>query len=214
MPPRARQPRPVPLREPRRFACHGAHLARPLLPRGADFPEDSRTRPGSLPATGFDESLALRSAGNFADRLRRGGASGAAAADPQILREDARWPGQRRRGVALHQSRQPHPERAASGAPATTASSRNPTAGRRDAVAHVATSAIAGPARGPTSRSPAATRLAERIALDAEADDARTRARSTTPDSPNPLRRSAARRSSRLRCARCSAHSSPRRSSS
>ena len=57
------------------------------------------------------ESHAVRSAGHSARRLGRGGAGVVAPADPQVLREDARRPGQRRGSAALHQSRQPHPER-------------------------------------------------------------------------------------------------------
>ena len=58
--------------------------------------------------TGSDESDALRSVGHSAGRLGRGGPGRAAPPDPEILREDARRSGQRRRGAALHQSCQPH----------------------------------------------------------------------------------------------------------
>ena len=68
-------------------ASTGADLA-PELASGTRFPRIFVSPPES-PPIGYDESLALRSAGNSADRLRRGRARGAAATDPEILREDA-----------------------------------------------------------------------------------------------------------------------------
>src|SRR4029453_2877825 len=60
---------------------------------------------GAVPAVRpRDESNALRSAGHTAGRLGRGGPGRAAPLDPQILREDPRWPRQCRRGATLHQS--------------------------------------------------------------------------------------------------------------
>src|ERR1700756_583957 len=59
------------------------------LASGTDFPEDFLGQPANPPSSGVDESLALRSVGYRADRLRRGGSRGASAPDPEILRQDA-----------------------------------------------------------------------------------------------------------------------------
>jgi len=50
---------------------------------------DSSIKTGISPPAEIDESLALRSAGNPADRVRRGSSRALPASDPQVLRHDA-----------------------------------------------------------------------------------------------------------------------------
>ena len=77
-------------------------------------PAVSRNIPTSdcehFPAIG-DEGNALRGTGSTAARTGRRGAGRAASPDPKILCENTRRPRQRRRGLAFHQSCQPHTQR-------------------------------------------------------------------------------------------------------
>ena len=155
--------------------------------------------------------------GISAGRLRRGGPGGAASTDPQVLREDAGRPGQRRRGAALHQSCQPHTER-----PRSPRSLRRGTRGVRPAPPSSASRTSSAmrsrrPASRPTCKPPRApspnrTRSSRRASTPTE--------RSGRAQLPSP-RADRARRvvraldaRHRRSCACCSARSSPPRSCS
>ena len=195
----ARRSAPM-LRRSRRFASRfGLLLAYAPLASGGDFPEDSCIKAAAFRRRRHDdESHALRSAGYPADRLRRGGPGGAAPADPEILREDARRPGQRRRGAALHQSCQPHTERPRPPRPLRRGTRASPTARPSSASRTSSATRWRRPASRPTSQPPEPRARAGRDRSRRGLDDARRRRSSATsiiPGSPSASRRSAARRS-------------------
>ena len=170
------------------FTCLGVEFPR-------IFPQQGRVihrHPDSMRASLY-EAL-----GNRPNRLRRGGSRRVAAPDPQVLREDPRWTGQRRRGAALHQSCQPHPERSG---PAHPLQRRTRAIRRQGADARHVQSATDGiAAAGGTDVAPdgsADDSAPRRAALAAQPGRRGRPARgpSTIPGSPSRSRRSAGRRS-------------------